>query len=130
MDETICDRLAPGSAIAGKVYFLSNDDPRPLWDLVNAILRAAQLPPVTRTVSHGLARFVGAGSELVYGLLGLESEPRMTRFLADELATAHWFDISAAKRDLEWKPRVSIEEGLERLGEWLARSSSPASTHA
>ncbi|HZU97984.1 MAG TPA: NAD-dependent epimerase/dehydratase family protein, partial [Planctomycetota bacterium] len=106
-----CDRLAPGSAIAGKVYFLSNDDPRPLWDLVNAILRAAQLPPVTRTVSHGLARFVGAGSELVYGLLGLESEPRMTRFLADELATAHWFDISAAKRDLEWKPRVSIEEG-------------------
>jgi nucleoside-diphosphate-sugar epimerase len=114
-----CDRLAPGSKIAGKVYFLSNDDPRPLWDLVNAILAAAGLPPVTRSVPVGVARFMGGALELVHGALGLEGEPRMTRFLAGELSTAHWFDISAAKRDLEWKPRVSIEEGLKRLAEWL-----------
>jgi nucleoside-diphosphate-sugar epimerase len=114
------ERLAPGSPVAGKRYFLSNDEPRPLWDLVNAVLAAAGLPPVTRSVPYGFARFMGAALEGAHGLLGLEGEPRMTRFLANELATAHWFDISAAKRDLGWEPRVSIDEGLVRLTEWLS----------
>jgi nucleoside-diphosphate-sugar epimerase len=43
----------------------------------------------------------------------------MTRFLAGELATSHWFDISAAKRDLGYQPEVSLEEGLARLKDWL-----------
>jgi nucleoside-diphosphate-sugar epimerase len=113
------DRLAPGSRIAGKCYFLSNGEPRPLWDLVNAILAAGGLPPVTRSIPVGVARLAGRVLEAAHGVLGLEGEPRMTRFLADELGTAHWFDISAAKRDLEWTPRVSIDEGLKRLTEWL-----------
>jgi len=112
-------KLAPGSPVAGKCYFLSNGEPRPLWDLINEILKAGGLPPVTRSIPHGVARFVGAVLEGVHGVLGLEGEPRMTRFVADELATAHWFDISAARRDLEWSPRVSIDEGLLRLAEWL-----------
>jgi nucleoside-diphosphate-sugar epimerase len=114
------DKLAPGSPVAGKCYFLSNGEPRPLWDLVNSILAAGGLPPVTRSIPHGVARFAGLVFEGAYGLLGLEGEPRMTRFLADELATAHWFDISAAKRDLGWAPRVSIDAGLAKLAEWLA----------
>lgn len=114
------DKLAPGSPVAGRCYFVSNGEPRPLWDLVNAILAAGGLPPVTRSIPHGLARFAGLVFEGAYGLLGLDGEPRMTRFLADELATAHWFDISAARRDLGWEPRVSIDAGLARLAEWLA----------
>jgi 2-alkyl-3-oxoalkanoate reductase len=43
----------------------------------------------------------------------------MTRFLADELAGAHWFNISAAKRDLGYFPRVSTQEGLVHLESWL-----------
>ena len=48
-------------------------------------------------------------------MLRLDAEPPMTRFLARELATAHWFDITAARRDLGYEPKVSIEEGLKRL---------------
>jgi nucleoside-diphosphate-sugar epimerase len=43
----------------------------------------------------------------------------MTPFLARSLGTAHWYDISAARRDLGYEPRVSIEEGLARLREWF-----------
>jgi nucleoside-diphosphate-sugar epimerase len=43
----------------------------------------------------------------------------MTRFLAAQLSTSHWFDISAARRDLGYQPRVSTAEGMQRLGEWL-----------
>lgn len=115
------DRLFPGSPIAGKVYFLSNGEPVPTWELVNRILAAAKLPPVTRSVPARLAYVAGWLLETVYGCLWPDVEPPMTRFVARELATAHWFDISAARRDLGYAPRVSIAEGLARLAEWLAR---------
>ncbi len=113
------DRLQPGAPIAGKAYFITNDQPVPLWEMVDRILAAADLPPVKGQISPGLARFIGISCEKVWGLLGLSGEPPMTRFVANELSTAHWFDISAAKRDLEYLPAVSIEEGLLRLRNWL-----------
>ncbi|NBO93229.1 MAG: hypothetical protein EBV06_13100, partial [Planctomycetia bacterium] len=51
------------------------------------------------------------------------AEPPMTRFVARELATSHWFDLTAARRDLGYEPRVSIAEGLERLRKWLKSQS-------
>ena len=113
------DRLNPGAAVAGRAYFLSQGEPRPLWDLVNGILRAAHLSPVTRTIPVPAARLAGAILEATYRLLAIRSEPPMTRFLARELSTAHWFNITAARRDLGYEPRVSIDEGLERLEQWL-----------
>ncbi|MBY0525904.1 MAG: NAD-dependent epimerase/dehydratase family protein [Gemmataceae bacterium] len=118
------DRLQPGSRIAGKAYFIAQDEPVPLWDLVNRILRAGGLPPVTRGVSPGLAYGAGWICELIHGVLRLDGEPRMTRFVARELATAHWFDLSAARRDLDYRPTVSTEEGLRRLEMWLGASSA------
>ena len=38
----------------------------------------------------------------------------MTRFLADQLATSHYFDISRARKDLGYEPRISTEDGLDR----------------
>lgn len=109
------DRLAPDAACGGRAYFITQGDPRPVADIINGILAAGGLPPVTRRVSPGVARFAGAVLEGVHQLFGLSSEPRMTRFLARQLATTHWFDISAARRDLGYLPAVSIEEGFERL---------------
>jgi nucleoside-diphosphate-sugar epimerase len=114
------DRLAPGSPVAGKAYFLAQGEPIPLWDLVNRILDAAHLPPVTRTVPAGMAYAVGWLLELTYGLLRLKGEPPMTRFVARELATAHWFDLTAARRDLGYTPAVSLDEGLRRLQKYLS----------
>lgn len=109
------EKLQPGSAVAGKAYFISQDEPVPVWDLINRILACGGVAPVTKSVSPGLAYFAGSVCEWIYGKLGIKSEPRMTRFVARELSTAHWFDISAAKRDFGYVPRVSIAEGLERL---------------
>ena len=116
------DRLAPGSAPAGRAYFISNGQPIPLWEMVNRILAAADIPPVTRCISPRLAYTIGGICEGIWGLLHLPGEPPMTRFVAHELASAHWFDISAARRDLGYAPEVSIDEGLQRLREWLQLS--------
>jgi 2-alkyl-3-oxoalkanoate reductase len=109
------DRLHVGSPLAGKAYFLSQGEPEPLWDFVNKVLAVAGLPPVTRSVSPSVAYAVGAIFESVYRLLGRKSEPPMTRFVARQLSTAHWFDLTAAKRDLGYSPSVSTTEGLRRL---------------
>jgi nucleoside-diphosphate-sugar epimerase len=116
------DRLQPRSPISGKTYFVSQGEPRPLWDLINMILEAAGVPPVTRHISPQLAYAAGWFYEKLYGLLGKKAEPPMTRFLARELSTAHWYNISAARRDLSYEPEVSFEEGIARLREWLAES--------
>jgi nucleoside-diphosphate-sugar epimerase len=109
------DRLARGSPVAGKAYFLSQGEPVPLWGLVNRILAAAGLPPVTRSVPYGAAYAAGFVLEVAYALFCPRCEPPMTRFLARELSTAHWFDLSAARRDLGYAPGVSLDEGLRRL---------------
>ncbi len=116
------DRLAFGAPAAGKAYFISNGEPIPLWQMVNQILATAGLPPVTRTVSPGIAYAAGVVCEGIWNHLRLSGEPPMTRFVAKELATAHWFDISAARHDLGYKPRISTEEGLKQLQKWLGET--------
>jgi nucleoside-diphosphate-sugar epimerase len=115
------DRLEVGSAVAGKAYFLAQGEPLPVWDVVNRILDAGGLPPVSRTISPGLAYAAGAVLEKVYSLLRLKGEPRMTRFVARELSTSHWFDLAAARRDFGYAPQVSFDEGIERLRVWLTQ---------
>jgi nucleoside-diphosphate-sugar epimerase len=114
------DHLDVGSAVAGKAYFLSQGEPLPIWDVVNRILDAGGLPPVTRSISPSLAYKIGSILEKVYGLLNLKSEPMMTRFVAKELSTSHWFDLSAARNDFDYQPEVTFDEGMERLREWLS----------
>ena len=113
------DRLKENPELSGKVYFISQDDPVPLWDMVNDILKTAGRPPVKRAIPRKMAWLMGALFEFVYKMFRISGEPRMTRFLADELATAHWFDIRAAKKDLGYAPTISIKEGLRRLEQWL-----------
>lgn len=119
------DHLEPGSQLSGKAYFVSQGEPVPVWDLVNKILGAAKLPPVHRTVSPRVAYAAGWVLETVHRALRLKSEPRMTRFVARELSTAHWFNIGAARRDFGYEPSLSIDEGIERLSNALR--SSPIS---
>jgi nucleoside-diphosphate-sugar epimerase len=113
------EALADKPELSGRVYFISQDAPIGLWDMVNAILAAADLPPVRGRLSARSARCMGAVLEWIYRTFRLPGEPRMTRFVAEELATSHWFDIGAAKRDLGYRPQISTEEGLRRLRQWL-----------
>lgn len=110
-------RLSPDAACAGRAYFITNAEPVPMAELINGILGAAGLPPVTKRISPRVAYGVGATLEAAYRLLGRRDEPLMTRFVARQLATAHWFDPEPARRDLGYEPRVSIAEGLERLAQ-------------
>jgi nucleoside-diphosphate-sugar epimerase len=81
---------------------------------------------VTKSISAGAAWRIGAALEGVYRLLRLPSEPPMTRFVASQLSTSHWYDVSAAKRDFGYDPEVSVEESLHRMEQHLRWFVRPA----
>jgi nucleoside-diphosphate-sugar epimerase len=116
------DRLAPGSQIAGKVYFISNGEPIDMADLMDRILALAGLPPVKRQVSAKTLHLIGRVLELLYRTFAPHLEPPVNRFVAHQLSTSHWFDISAARRDLGYEPEISIEEGLRLLAKHLSQA--------
>lgn len=112
------DRLEPGAACAGKAYFISNGEPLAMADLLNRILDAGGLPPVTRKVPARVAYMAGVVLEAYHNIFKPDREPRMTRFVARQLATAHWFKLDAANRDLGYRPLVTIDQGMAELKTW------------
>jgi nucleoside-diphosphate-sugar epimerase len=113
--------LKRNPAISGRAYFISQDSPIALWEMIDRILSAGGKPPVKKSIPPAAAFLAGAMFEGLFKLFRIKKEPPMTRFVARELATSHWFDIAAAKRDLGYQPQVSMEEGLRRLAESLSK---------
>ncbi|QDT72005.1 NAD-dependent epimerase/dehydratase family protein [Lacipirellula limnantheis] len=111
--------LDASSSVAGRAYFLSQNEPANCWEWIDEILELVKLPPVRKTISRRNAERAGALLENIYRLLSLSGEPPMTRFLAAQLATSHWFDLSASRRDFGYAPAFSTAEGMQRLGAWL-----------
>lgn len=122
-EAALCGRdRAPG----GRAYFITDGEPVVLWEWINGLLAALGEPPVTRRVSLGAAYALGAACEVLWGVLRLGGMPPMTRFIAAELAKDHWFDISAARRDLGYRPRVEPKEALRELASSLRASPGSA----
>ena len=105
--------------ISGRPYFVSSGEPVEIWDFMNRLLDAAGVPPIQKSVSLRSALVVGWVLEKAHALSGAEGDPRMSRWIVRQLTNARWFDISAARRDLGYEPRVSLDEGMRRLKAWL-----------
>ncbi len=100
---------------AGKTYFISNDEPITMSAMLNKILMCQNLPAITKRVPAFIAYAVGALLEGIYTIFNKEQEPIMTKFVARQLSTSHYFDISAAKKDLGYTPLINIDQGMQRL---------------
>jgi nucleoside-diphosphate-sugar epimerase len=109
------DALRPASPVAGRAYFISQGEPVNCWKWINELLALAGLPPVRKSISLRTAWAIGAACEAVYWLLQLRGEPPLSRFLAAQLATSHYFNISRAREDFGYDPRISMAEGMRRL---------------
>ena len=114
------EAMEPGSPVCGSAYFLSQDEPVNCWAWINEILGLAGLPRVRQSISYFWAYRLGYSLESLYELGNFKSEPRMTRFLAAQLAKNHYFDISRAKNDFGYYPRVSHSEGMRLLRDSLS----------
>ncbi|MEL6890593.1 MAG: NAD-dependent epimerase/dehydratase family protein, partial [Actinomycetota bacterium] len=114
------DAVEPGARCSGRAYVIANGEPRPIRELVLGICDAAGVTVTPRDVPLGVARRLGSLVDRIWPRTGRTDEPPITRFLADQLGTAHWFDPRPARDDLGWRPTVTIDEGLRRLAAWFA----------
>ena len=113
--------LEAGAACAGKAYFISNGEPWALRDILNGLLRAAGAPEVQATLPFPVAYAIGGICEALWTVLPLTDEPPLTRFLAEQLSTPHWYSMAPATADFGYVPKVSMQEGLARLQSALGR---------
>lgn len=109
------EQLSPEAPIAGKAYFLGQG-PIKLWDFTNELLKRSGEKPVTKKISFKLAYFIGFMIEVVLKLIGkFDIHPPMTRFVALQLGKSHYYSHAGLERDLGFKAKISVEEGLDRL---------------
>jgi 2-alkyl-3-oxoalkanoate reductase len=118
------DRVRPGAACAGRAYVIANGEPRPIRDLVAGICAAANVPFAPRDVPLTVAKVAGSVVERAWKITRRTTEPPLTRFLAEQLGTAHWFDPRPARDDLGWTPRVTIDDGLAVLAAWFKQTTN------
>jgi len=102
-------------AVHGNSYVVTNGEPRPVADILASICEAAGAPVPAWRIPASVARAAGSAVEALWSVKPGVDEPPMTRFLAEQLSTAHWFDQRRTRRDLEWTPEVSLDEGFRRL---------------
>jgi len=112
------ERLEPGAAIAGKAYFITQGEPASIEGFVNGLLRAAGYPAETRRLSTPVARVLASTAPL---RRAVGADPLVTGDLLALFGQATWFNIAAARRDLDYQPRVAMAEGFARVSSYLAR---------
>lgn len=115
LDALAAAPAAPRRPVAGRALFVASDQPVPIATMINGVLAAAGLPAEYRSVPFQLAFALGAACEAVWRTSHRTTEPPLTRHLARQQATSHWFDLTAARRDLGYDPAVPISEGFRRL---------------
>ncbi len=99
-------------AAIGKIYTITNGEHANLWDTIRGVLQQLDLPTNLRRVSLSVALTAAAIMEARASLTG--QEPLLTRYSAAILGRTQTYDISAARRDLGYVPRISLVEGIER----------------
>ncbi len=112
--------LGERPSAGGRPFFISQGSPVPLWEWIGRVLAIHGLPPVRRKIPLGVALAAATAAEAAWRVCGLQSDPPLTRFLVEEMATDHYFDISAARRELGYEPSCSVWEATERLASWRA----------
>lgn len=109
------DRLQAGAAHAGKAYFIAQNEPVQLWPWIQALLQALGAPAPRRRIPLPLAYLAGIWLE---NFTRPELEPRMSRFLALQLASSHSYDMRAAQEDFGYTERVSMSAATAELIDW------------
>jgi nucleoside-diphosphate-sugar epimerase len=111
--------------VHGEALVVSNGEPRPVSEILRRVCRAAGVPGPRGRVPFPVATVLGALVEGAWAVAKRRDTPPLNRFLAEQLATAHWFDQRRTRAALGWRPRVSLDEGFRRLTEHYAGGLSP-----
>ena len=108
---------APATTL-GKKYNITNGEPVLIWAKLAELCAQLGYAFPKRRLPFRLAFGLAGLAETTYTLLRLQREPPVTRYAVSLLAKNMTLDISAARRDLGYAPRVTVDEGLDHFVQW------------
>lgn len=111
--EAIVAGLKAVDRVHGEALVLTNGEPRPIGEMIRRIAVAGGAQEPTLNLPAGLAKAAGSIIEKLWDAEKRGDEPPLTRFLAEQMSTAHWFDQRRTREVLQWQPRISLDEGFE-----------------
>lgn len=111
--EAIVAGLKAVDRVRGEALVLTNGEPRPIGEMIRRIAVAGGAQEPTLNLPAGLAKAAGSIIERLWDAEKRGDEPPLTRFLAEQMSTAHWFDQRRTREVLQWQPRISLDEGFE-----------------
>ncbi|MFU8806621.1 MAG: NAD-dependent epimerase/dehydratase family protein, partial [Bradymonadaceae bacterium] len=126
--EGLCLAIESAAAV-GNTYVLAGEEVV-LLDLVRGVLERLGHEVADRSLNVNRAMAIGAGAEAIYKRLAIRGEPPLTRYTVGLFSYSQTYDISAARKDLGFEPKVGAEEGVERYFEALEKRDprAPVST--
>mmetsp|Transcript_19239 Transcript_19239/g.58075 ORF Transcript_19239/g.58075 Transcript_19239/m.58075 type:complete len:359 (+) Transcript_19239:417-1493(+) len=112
------EKVAPGSPVAGRAYFITNDDAQPFWGFVGDVIEPLGYGRPRIKLPFYLVFFIACVFEfLIMPLFKLIGRPiaasDFTRNRIKIAASNRRFDISRAKRDLGYQPATDIPKALQ-----------------
>lgn len=108
---------APEEAL-GQAYNITNGEPALLKDVLAELFTLMGMPLRTRKLPYPVAYGAAALMEWSHRLLPVLGEPAFTRYSVSVLARSQTLDITKAREQLGYAPKVSLQEGLRRFAEW------------
>jgi nucleoside-diphosphate-sugar epimerase len=106
-------------ATLGKKYNITNGEPVRLWEMIAKLCAELGYPFPRRRISYRVADSLATMLEILYALLPGRPEPPLTRYTVSVVSQSATLNIQAAKRDLGYRPRISLAEGFAQfLGWW------------
>ncbi len=113
------EALHSNPGISGKKYFISDDNPLNLWEWIDQFLIYIDAPAITKSISFSREYKIGTVMDFIFKILRIKNDPPMTRFAAVQLAYSHYFDIKAAKKELNYKPVVNYQQVYTETVQWM-----------
>lgn len=111
-------RLALETEIAnGQVYNITNGEPRTFKSLIEEALTGLDVPVRYKRIPASLLAVTATSLEWLYKTLHVSKEPIMTRYTYYLMRYSQTLDISKAKKELGYKPKISISEGIAKYVE-------------
>lgn len=117
VDACLCAMAAPHAAL-GKKFNITNDDPRAMKDLMAAVLGTLGIAFAGRRINTKVALAVARGLEGFHRSFLPHVEPVLTDYTVTVLTYSRTLSIEAARAQLGYQPRVSIEDALIAFAQW------------
>jgi nucleoside-diphosphate-sugar epimerase len=117
IDALLLCQQAPAHLL-GRVFNITNDEPIAVSLLLTKLFTKLEEPCHIRPISRRTANGVATLLESIANTLLWGREPILTRYTVGLLAYSQTLNITAAKTELGYHPRVSIDDGLDAFAKW------------